>query len=33
VRPRNLISNWLWAVIFLALVGVVIWGWVFDFSS
>jgi len=24
--------NWLWAIIVLALIGVVIWGWAFDFS-
>jgi len=29
---RNLVSNWIWAALFLALVGIVVWGWVFDFS-
>ena len=29
---RELLSNWLWASIVLALIGVVIWGWAFDFS-
>jgi hypothetical protein len=29
---RYLFSNWLWTVIFLALVGVVVWGWAFDFG-
>jgi hypothetical protein len=29
---RDLFSNWLWATLVLALIGVVIWGWVFDFS-
>jgi hypothetical protein len=29
---RYLFSNWLWAIIVLALIGVVIWGWAFDFS-
>ncbi len=29
---RELFSNWLWAAIVLALIGVVIWGWAFDFS-
>ena len=32
VRGRYLFSNWLWALIVLALIGVVIWGWAFDFS-
>src|SRR5437773_5023682 len=27
VRGRYLFSNWLWALIVLALIGVVIWGW------
>ena len=27
-----LFSNWLWALIVLGLIGVVIWGWAFDFS-
>jgi hypothetical protein len=31
-QRRNLFSNWLWAIIVLALIGVVIWGWAFDFS-
>jgi hypothetical protein len=26
------VANWLWAVLFLALTGVVVWGWVFDFA-
>jgi hypothetical protein len=29
---RELFSNWLWAAIVLALIGVVVWGWAFDFS-
>jgi hypothetical protein len=29
---RELFSNWLWAALVLALIGVVIWGWAFDFS-
>jgi hypothetical protein len=29
---RELFSNWLWAMLVLALIGVVIWGWAFDFS-
>jgi len=32
VRGRYLASNWLWVSIFLALTGVVVWGWVFDFT-
>ena len=32
VRGRYIFSNWLWALIVLALIGVVIWGWAFDFS-
>jgi hypothetical protein len=32
-RGRYLFSNWLWAVLFLALVGVVVWGWAFDFGT
>ena len=31
-RGRYLFSNWLWAIIVLALIGVVVWGWAFDFS-
>jgi hypothetical protein len=31
-RAQYLFSNWLWALIVLALIGVVIWGWAFDFS-
>jgi hypothetical protein len=26
------LPNWLWAGLVLALIGVVIWGWAFDFS-
>jgi hypothetical protein len=29
---REIFSNWLWAALVLALIGVVIWGWAFDFS-
>lgn len=32
LRGRRLVSNWLWALIVLALIGIVIWGWAFDFS-
>jgi hypothetical protein len=32
VRGRYIFANWLWAIIVLALIGVVIWGWAFDFS-
>ena len=27
-----LVSNWVWAFVFLALTGIVVWGWAFDFS-
>jgi hypothetical protein len=27
-----LFSNWLWAALVLALIGVVVWGWAFDFT-
>jgi hypothetical protein len=27
------VSNWLWGFIFLALTGLVVWGWAFDFAS
>lgn len=27
------LPNWIWAALVLALIGVVIWGWAFDFSS
>jgi len=33
VRGPYLVANWLWAIIVLALIGVVIWGWAFDFST
>jgi hypothetical protein len=33
VRARHLVSNWLWAFIVLALTGIVVWGWAFDFAS
>jgi hypothetical protein len=33
VRGRYLFSNWLWTLIVLGLIGVVIWGWAFDFST
>jgi hypothetical protein len=32
VRGRYLFSNWLWGLIVLALIGVVVWGWAFDFT-
>jgi hypothetical protein len=32
VRGRYILSNWLWTIIVLGLIGVVIWGWAFDFS-
>jgi hypothetical protein len=33
LRGRYLFSNWLWALIVLALIGIVVWGWSFDFGS
>jgi len=32
VRGRQLVSNWAWALVFLTLTGVVVWGWAFDFA-
>jgi EamA domain-containing membrane protein RarD len=34
IKPlvRDLLSNWLWIAVVLALIGVVVWGWAFDFS-
>jgi hypothetical protein len=32
LRGRYIFSNWLWAVIVLALIGVIVWGWAWDFS-
>ncbi len=31
-RELSHVSNWIWAALFLALVGVVVWGWVYDFA-
>jgi len=33
VRTRTVVSNWVWALMFLALTGVVVWGWAFDFTG
>jgi hypothetical protein len=33
MRGPLILSNWLWAFIVLALIGVVVWGWAFDFGS
>jgi hypothetical protein len=33
VRGRDVLSNWLWLALVLALVGVVVWGWVYDFTT
>jgi hypothetical protein len=31
--PGHLVvSNWIWLLIVLALIGVVVWGWVWDFG-
>jgi hypothetical protein len=32
LRGRYILSNWLWALIVLALIGVIVWGWAWDFS-
>jgi hypothetical protein len=32
LRGRYIVSNWIWALIVLALIGVVVWGWAFDFA-
>jgi len=32
LRGHTIVSNWVWAAIVLALTGVVIWGWAFDFQ-
>ena len=32
LRPSLLFSNWLWALIVLALIGIVVWGWAWDFA-
>jgi hypothetical protein len=26
------VSNWVWTLVFLALTGVVVWGWAFNFA-
>jgi hypothetical protein len=33
VRGRYLLSNWIWAIIVLGLIGIVVWGWAFDFGG
>jgi hypothetical protein len=33
VRGRDLLSNWVWLFIVLALTGIVVWGWAFDFAN
>jgi hypothetical protein len=33
VRGRYLFANWLWLFLVLALTGIVVWGWVYDFST
>jgi hypothetical protein len=32
VRGRYIFANWLWVLIVLALIGVVVWGWAWDFA-
>jgi hypothetical protein len=31
-RGFLVVSNWVWLLIVLALIGVIVWGWVWDFS-
>ena len=31
MRGLQVASNWVWLGVFLALTGVVVWGWAFDF--
>jgi len=31
VRAFSIVSNWVWLLIVLALAGLVVWGWAFDF--
>jgi len=33
VRGRYIVSNWVWALIVLALIGIVVWGWAWDFAG
>jgi hypothetical protein len=33
MRGLSVTSNWVWLLIVLALAGVVVWGWAFDFAS
>jgi hypothetical protein len=28
-----LTANWVWCALFLALTGIVVWGWAFDFGG
>ena len=32
VRGTLVVSNWIWLLIVLALIGVIVWGWVWDFG-
>jgi hypothetical protein len=32
MRPFSEASNWVWLMIVLALAGLVVWGWAFDFA-
>jgi hypothetical protein len=32
VRGRPELSNWLWLALVAALIGIVVWGWVYDFT-
>jgi hypothetical protein len=32
VRGLGVLSNWIWLALVLVLIGVVVWGWVYDFT-
>jgi len=32
VRGVYVVSNWVWLLIVLALIGIIVWGWAWDFS-
>jgi hypothetical protein len=33
VRGAYVVSNWVWLLIVLALIGVIVWGWAWDFGN
>jgi hypothetical protein len=32
-RGVYVVSNWVWLVIVLALIGIIVWGWAWDFGK